>query len=253
MDLSPAAIAALCDDLTQWRDRIQTAIGNDSLGWQSFGCEVFDDADRLFARLRMVENAGPLADAIDAEMYDSWNFVTMNLAQRERPEYLQHHGISAAVEDERIRQHNLRLCRSYGEGVKRRITNALAAVEQLRPDAPPNANPTSPQQTPEAAADDELREPQDCEKAAYYAFRYAEMKLQRTLKTQEAHEFWTEHGFDSADRDTENADVLQGYEITSLATFRSQLSRARRAFKDLRNEDRTGRSGRSVVDRGDLD
>lgn len=105
----------------------------------------------------------------------------------------------------------------------------------------------------EATADDELREPQDCEKAAYYAFRYAEMKQQRKLRAQEAHEFWTEYGFDSADRDTDNADVLMGYEIPALPTFRSQLSRARNAFNDLRNEDRTGRRGRSVVERGDLD
>lgn len=102
-------------------------------------------------------------------------------------------------------------------------------------------------------ADAELREPQDCEKAAYYAFRYAETKKERKLSAQEAHEFWTEHGFDSTDRDTDNADVLKDYEIPSLPTFRSQLSRARNVFGDLRYEDRTGRRGRSVVDRGDLD
>lgn len=105
----------------------------------------------------------------------------------------------------------------------------------------------------EAPVDDDLREAQDCEKAAYYAFRYAEMKQQRKLTTQEAHDFWKEHGFDPADRDTDNADVLKGYEITSLPTFRSQLSRARKVFDDLRYEDRTGRRGRSVVDRGDLE
>ncbi len=126
------------------------------------------------------------------------------------------------------------------------VADAIRAFADLMADA--GRKPTA-----KAKANDELREPQDCEKAAYYAFRYAEMKLQRTLKTQEAHEFWTEHGFDSADRDTNNADVLRGYEIPSLATYRSQLSRARKVFDDQRSEDRTGRRGRSVVNRDDLD
>ena len=145
MPISPAAIAALCDDLGRWRDRIQSVIGNDSLNWQSFGSEVFDDADGLLARLRMVENAGPLADAIDKELSDGWHLVTMNIG-----------GNAWKVTDDGKRSviSDLELSREFGENVKRRVAYALAAVEQLRPDTPPNANPTSPQPTTGAEGDD---------------------------------------------------------------------------------------------------
>ena len=148
MPISPAAIAALCDDLGRWRDRIQSVIGNDSLNWQSFGSEVFDDADGLLARLRMVENAGPLADAIDKEMSDGWHFVTLNIGGN---------AWKGTDDGKRSVISDLELSREFGENVKRRVAYALAAVEQLRPDTPPNANPTSPQPAIGAAADDNGR------------------------------------------------------------------------------------------------
>ena len=140
MPISPAAIAALCDDLRQWRDRIQSAIGNDLLNWQSFGGEVFDDADRLLARLRMVENAGPLADAIDTEMSDSWHFVTMNIGGN---------AWKGTSEGKSVIS-DLELCHEFGENVKRRVANALAAVEQHLP----KVNPISLSPTTGAASDD---------------------------------------------------------------------------------------------------
>lgn len=83
---------------------------------------------------------------------------------------------------------------------------------------------------------------------AYYASRYAEMKLERQLSAQEAYDYWKEYGFDPADKDTENAAELAGYELPdSFPTFQSQLSHGRRAFDDSRYENRTGRKGRSIV------
>ena len=83
MPISPAAIAALCDDLGRWRDRIQSVIGNDSLDWQSLVREVFheedNNQDELLARLMLVENATPLANAIDKELREGWHYVAMNL------------------------------------------------------------------------------------------------------------------------------------------------------------------------------
>ena len=144
MAISPAAIAALCDDLSRWRDRIQTAIGNDSLDWQSFVHEVNDDADGLLARLILVDNAAPLANAIDKETCEGCHLVMLNVGGN---------AWKGTSEGKSVIS-DLELCREFGENVKRRVANALAAVEQLRTDAPPNANPTSPQQPTGAAADD---------------------------------------------------------------------------------------------------
>ena len=92
------------------------------------------------------------------------------------------------------------------------------------------------------------RKAQPCQILAYYASRYAELKLERQLQAQEAYDYWEEYGFDPADKDTENAVDLAGYELPdSFPTFQSQLSHGRRAFDDSRYENRTGRKGRSIV------
>ena len=135
MAISPAAIAALCDDLRRWRDRIQSAINNDSLDWRSLVGEVFheedNNQDELLARLRMVENAGPLADAIDAELCDGWKYVSLNIG-----------GNSWKVTDDGKRSvvSDLELSREYAKNVKRKVTSALAAVEQYRTDTLPKGN-----------------------------------------------------------------------------------------------------------------
>ena len=77
------------------------------------------------------------------------------------------------------------------------------------------------------------------------------MKLERQLSAQEAYDYWKEYGFDPADKDTENAVELAGYELPdSFWTYQSQLSHGRKAFDDPRYENRKGRQGRSIV-RGD--
>ena len=92
------------------------------------------------------------------------------------------------------------------------------------------------------------RKVQRCQILAYFASRYAELKLERKLSAQDAYDYWKEYGFDTADKDTENAGELAGYELPdSFPTFQSQLSHGRRAFDDPRYENRTGRKGRSIV------
>lgn len=95
------------------------------------------------------------------------------------------------------------------------------------------------------------RKAQRCEILAYYASRYAELKLERKLTAQDAYDYWKEYGFDPADKHTENAAELAGYQLRdSFETFKTQLSKGRSAFNDRRNETRKGRKGRSIV-RGD--
>ena len=91
------------------------------------------------------------------------------------------------------------------------------------------------------------------ERLAYFAANYAEGKRGGKLKAWEVHDFWTGHGFDAADRDTQNAADLAGYEIPDLTTYQTQLSRARTAFNDRRHEPRANRKGRSVAKREQID
>ena len=98
------------------------------------------------------------------------------------------------------------------------------------------------------------REGQLCQRLAYYASRYAEMKLERQLSAQEVYDYWKEYGFDPADKNTENAAELAGYELPdSFSTYKSQLSHGRRAFNDSRYENRSGRQGRSIVRDDEID
>ncbi len=113
----------------------------------------------------------------------------------------------------------------------------------------------SPSKAGEASKSVELlgngQKAQRCQILAYYASRYAELKLERQLTAQEVYDYWKEYGFDPADKDTENAAELAGYELPdSFPTYQSQLSHGRKAFDDSRYENRKGRQGRSIV-RGD--
>ncbi len=98
------------------------------------------------------------------------------------------------------------------------------------------------------------RKAQRCQVLAYYASRYAELKLEQELTAQEAYDYWKEYGFDPADKNTENAAELAGYELPdSFPTYQSQLSHGRREFKDSRYENRNGRQGRSIVRSDEID
>lgn len=107
--------------------------------------------------------------------------------------------------------------------------------------------------TPSIQDRDDARTLLKSERLAYYAAKYAEAKLDRKLTAPEVHEFWTEYGFDVADRETENAADLEGYEIPELVTFGPQLSRARGVFHDKRREPRPNRGGRSIAKRTQID
>lgn len=77
------------------------------------------------------------------------------------------------------------------------------------------------------------------------------MKLERKLTAQEVYDYWREYGFDPADKHTENAAELAGYELPdSFETFKTQLPKGRSVFNDCRYENRKGRHGRNIV-RGD--
>ncbi|MEK6260095.1 MAG: hypothetical protein AABP62_15855 [Planctomycetota bacterium] len=95
---------------------------------------------------------------------------------------------------------------------------------------------------------------QRCQILAYYASRYAEWKVERKLLAQEVYDYWKDEGFDSADKDTENAAELAEYQLPdSFETFKTHLSKGRSAFNDRRNEDRKGRKGRSIVSDDGID
>ncbi len=121
MGISQRAIVSLCDDLRRWRKRIQTAVANGSLDRNALAVEVDNagESDRLLARLRMVENAGPLADAIQRELTEGWFLVTLNSTSPEN---------------------GLALCRKFAAGVDRRVGDAQEAVEQLQVETPPGGN-----------------------------------------------------------------------------------------------------------------
>lgn len=94
---------------------------------------------------------------------------------------------------------------------------------------------------------------QRCHADAYFAFKYAELKLQRLLTAEDAYEYWRDYGFDSTDK-VNHAESLRDYCLPdSFETFKTYLSKGRKAFDDARYEDRRGRKGRSVVSDDELD
>ncbi|RLT01805.1 MAG: hypothetical protein DWI23_08230 [Planctomycetota bacterium] len=238
MPISPAAIAALCDDLRRWRDRIQSAIHNDSLDWQSLVGEVFheehNNQDELLARLRMVENAAPLADAIDAELCEGWNYVRQNVGG---------HSWKGTDDGKTSIISDLELSREYAGNVKRRVANALAAVEQLRTDTPPNANPTSSQRLTEAAADDggksnsasEATKLRPCDKKAFSQYQHAIEQEPSIVGDDEAYDWLVE-------------DLrADGISLTRRDNWKRYVGRARTYYGKQKNGPRIGNETHSVV------
>jgi hypothetical protein len=127
MVISPAKIAALCDDLRHWRDRIHSAIGNEALDRDSLAREVTEGSGGLVARLKLVENALPLANAIQEALQE--------LERNSRARYFRMpNDRPTAAEVERRNQTRLAECRSHAAKVEQQVSNALEAVEQLRTD-----------------------------------------------------------------------------------------------------------------------
>lgn len=296
MVVTDAAIAALCNDLGRWRDRIRAArenatidsldlkfvfpcsmrfVANDSIGQDSLTRAVFKESGELIARLTVVENASRLAELI-REALERFREVLerrIGLLSDDRP---------SPADTERLKQEQLAKLQAAAAVVEHHIGNALAAVEQLRTESPRKAEATSeppkpvePQAETLADGDDagggktpgkagaarksvepSSDEPkaQRCQILAYYASRYAELKLERKLSAQDAYDYWKEYGFDPADKHTENAAELTGYKLPdSFQTYQSQLSHGRRAFHDTRYESRKGRKGRSIVGGDEID
>ena len=243
MPISPAAIAALCDDLRRWRDRIQRAIENDSLDWRSLVSEVFHEVDNnqdeLLARLRMVENAGPLADAIDKEISDGWHIVSLNVGGKAWKKTSEGKSVISDLE----------LSRDYAENVNRRVGNALAAVEQLRTDTPTtieaaerggNAAKT-PSSNSKSNSTNKATKLRPCDQKAFSQYEHAVEQEPSIVRDDEAYDWLVEDLRDD------------GISLPRRDNWLRYVGRARTYYGKQKNGPRIGNETHSVVSAKRLD
>ena len=125
--------------------------------------------------------------------------------------------------------------------------------------------PTHPEDgSPAASSTEWIRKLKDdsiewkpCEKLAYFAAKYAEYKLNRgnkKISARDAYDYVKSKGIKIIDDDSKEAEELKKYKLPEFETFKSQLSRGRRAANDMQYEDRTGQHmGKSVVPANQID
>jgi hypothetical protein len=105
------------------------------------------------------------------------------------------------------------------------------AADETRP--PASDTPTSGEAKQPEASDLSALKP--CERKAYLAHQYAEMKLGRRLRDREAWEYLDEHGIG------DDGEGLTGYDLL-LDTFRDYMNRARRKLGEPKYTPRAGRA-----------
>gem|GEM_PF-5307459 len=89
-----------------------------------------------------------------------------------------------------------------------------------------------------------------CEQLAYSAFQYAESLKEQELEDRAAWDYLKEHGISKVRDDLQN---LQSYELPSLETFTTHLSRARRALGVLKYEKGKRPRSKCVAKRSEID